>query len=178
MNIEGSPMPAGNSFRVTASSSLRGHRLRVNSEERRPAAVDVPTSADKKNWKWCRDRDAKHCFSIDCQIMFSSFVRKHHCRECGGVFCSDCSDQKKSLSHLGFAGKVRVCKSCFESGSLAFQSPVIKFRDRAATLAMVPGSSCCIQCKQHFTLMNRRRHCRACGNIFCRLFCCRHHVVM
>ena len=36
--------------------------------------------------------------------------RKHHCRNCGGVFCNDCSNRKMPLPSS--PKPVRVCEAC------------------------------------------------------------------
>lgn len=35
---------------------------------------------------WIKDESSKECF--DCQTIFTTFRRKHHCRICGSIFCS------------------------------------------------------------------------------------------
>ncbi|KAI0055123.1 hypothetical protein BV25DRAFT_1816072 [Artomyces pyxidatus] len=41
---------------------------------------------------WKRDVEAACCDNFLCREMFSFFQRRHHCRKCGGIFCSACSD--------------------------------------------------------------------------------------
>ena len=38
---------------------------------------------------WMPDKLCKHCYA--CEIPFTVFRRRHHCRLCGQVFCSNCS---------------------------------------------------------------------------------------
>lgn len=38
---------------------------------------------------WVSDDQVTQCFS--CRVKFGYFTRKHHCRGCGRIFCSDCS---------------------------------------------------------------------------------------
>ncbi|KAL6946598.1 hypothetical protein ACO0RG_000755 [Hanseniaspora osmophila] len=39
---------------------------------------------------WTADDLATHC--LNCNTRFTFINRKHHCRCCGGIFCSNCSD--------------------------------------------------------------------------------------
>lgn len=49
-----------------------------------------------------------------CYDAFSVLNRKHHCRSCGGVFCSKHSLHSIPLVHLGLLEPVRVCDNCYE----------------------------------------------------------------
>ncbi len=42
--------------------------------------------------------------------------RKHHCRSCGGIFCSACSNQFKPVPSEQLYDPVRVCDGCGGGG--------------------------------------------------------------
>ncbi|GJQ69073.1 hypothetical protein Trydic_g6237 [Trypoxylus dichotomus] len=62
----------------------------------------------KSDGIWASDKDATHCRS--CEKEFNLTRRKHHCRNCGGIFCNACSDNSMSLPSS--AKPVRVCDTC------------------------------------------------------------------
>ena len=50
-----------------------------------------------------------------CSAKFSFFLRRHHCRSCGGAYCGYCSAYTHRLAmDSGAAREVRVCKVCKE----------------------------------------------------------------
>ncbi|KDR15538.1 early endosome antigen 1-like [Zootermopsis nevadensis] len=64
--------------------------------------------------KWTEDSDVISC-SL-CQREFSLIVRKHHCRNCGQIFCNECSSKMAPIASN--KKPVRVCDSCYnELGS-------------------------------------------------------------
>ena len=60
---------------------------------------------------WIPDESAPLCMS--CQSVFTVVRRRHHCRNCGKVFCGKCSANAVPLPRYGHVKPVRVCNRCF-----------------------------------------------------------------
>ncbi|XP_025205063.1 WD repeat and FYVE domain-containing protein 3 [Melanaphis sacchari] len=62
---------------------------------------------------WLKDEGAEQCNL--CDVRFSLYERRHHCRNCGQLFCSKCSKYESEISRLRILKPVRVCKPCHTS---------------------------------------------------------------
>lgn len=60
---------------------------------------------------WIPDTEAPKCMS--CGANFTVVKRRHHCRNCGKVFCARCSSNSVPLPKYGHMKPVRVCNKCF-----------------------------------------------------------------
>ncbi|XP_039279506.1 lateral signaling target protein 2 homolog isoform X2 [Nilaparvata lugens] len=60
---------------------------------------------------WVPDILAPTCMS--CTASFTVVRRRHHCRNCGKVFCARCSSNSVPLPRFGHLKPVRVCNRCF-----------------------------------------------------------------
>ncbi|KAI8741991.1 WD repeat and FYVE domain-containing protein 3 isoform X1 [Biomphalaria glabrata] len=60
---------------------------------------------------WIKDDGAEACPT--CGVKFSFAERRHHCRNCGYVFCSRCSCFETEIRRLRILKPVRVCQACY-----------------------------------------------------------------
>jgi hypothetical protein len=70
--------------------------------------------------RWIPDSERSKC--ARCGKVFTAIKRKHHCRQCGDIFCGDCSKYEKyvkfpatesaTVSPKANKGLVRVCLTC------------------------------------------------------------------
>ena len=66
---------------------------------------------------WMPDESCRVCY--ECEVPFSFFNRRHHCRICGRIFCAKCTqntvpsiDIHPNVSYEGC--HVRACNFCFK----------------------------------------------------------------
>ncbi|CAI5977752.1 unnamed protein product [Closterium sp. NIES-64] len=59
---------------------------------------------------WVPDEEVPKC--ADCASDFGTFNRRHHCRNCGNIFCDKCTRGRTPLSSEPDAAPVRVCDAC------------------------------------------------------------------
>uniref|UniRef100_A0A131YKL3 Early endosome antigen 1 n=1 Tax=Rhipicephalus appendiculatus TaxID=34631 RepID=A0A131YKL3_RHIAP len=66
-------------------------------------------NAKHQGRKWADDSQVTHC--TGCEKLFTVTIRKHHCRNCGNIFCNECS--AKSAATASSRKPVRVCDNCY-----------------------------------------------------------------
>ncbi|XP_065919970.1 uncharacterized protein [Dysidea avara] len=75
---------------------------------------------------WVPDAMTTAC--MQCQQKFSTFIRKHHCRQCGKVVCSNCSQNRVELRqrvHVTDSSykPERVCDGCYNNLTVRQDEP-------------------------------------------------------
>eukprot|EP00823_Brevimastigomonas_motovehiculus_P002198 TRINITY_DN137_c0_g1_i2.p2 TRINITY_DN137_c0_g1~~TRINITY_DN137_c0_g1_i2.p2 ORF type:complete len:301 (+),score=74.50 TRINITY_DN137_c0_g1_i2:65-904(+) len=94
---------------------------------------------------WVPDSKANVCML--CGLLFSILERKHHCRLCGYVVCSKCSENRVALPKLTSDKKVRVCDRCFQRFAPSYlqrkqeQDPVFSQSDPFSSSSSSSSSS-------------------------------------
>lgn len=61
----------------------------------------------EEQW-WLVDKEATRC--LDCQAQFTWWLRRHHCRLCGRIFCYYCSNNFVVTKN---GKKERCCRDCY-----------------------------------------------------------------
>ncbi|XP_038070837.1 lateral signaling target protein 2 homolog [Patiria miniata] len=95
------------------SESKERRRHRSGSRNRRSTAYQEPPP-------WVPDDSATECTS--CKALFTMLRRKHHCRNCGKIFCGRCSANSVPLPRYGQLCPVRVCNRCYMFQVTPFQT--------------------------------------------------------
>ena len=121
--------------------------------------VEHAQRRQRQRRSWVPDGQIVDC--EECSKKFGFFRRRHHCRACGGLYCSTCSRVRMALPQHGYDSKVRVCGVCAQHD--------LWRRDDAAPA--------CLSCGGQFGVLHRRHHCRSCGGIFCG-GCCGERVTL
>ncbi|KAL1459626.1 hypothetical protein WDU94_011590 [Cyamophila willieti] len=100
---------------ITALSISRDHRTVFVGDARGRVFSWCLTEAPGRSIAdhWLKDEGAESC--PGCGVKFSIYERKHHCRNCGQVFCSKCSRYESEISRLRILKPVRVCQRCHSS---------------------------------------------------------------
>jgi hypothetical protein len=73
------------------SYSICVDKTRIDSSENNPLKYTLP----RKTHGWVDDSSVTHCFN--CISQFGIFLRKHHCRLCGKIFCWKCTNYRDIL---------------------------------------------------------------------------------
>ena len=62
---------------------------------------------------WKGNEESEKCDNISCGRAFSLLSRRHHCRNCGGLFCNSCTQQKITIPKGESSRRRKVCKECY-----------------------------------------------------------------
>jgi hypothetical protein len=93
-----------------AAQGLRAER-RGLAEQIAGDRDDGKKQAGEDTSHWIPDAQAPRCLS--CGTRFGLVTRRHHCRNCGGVFCDKCSSKRRAVPGRGFHSPARVCDACY-----------------------------------------------------------------
>uniref|UniRef100_A0A8C2ZAS3 phosphatidylinositol-3,5-bisphosphate 3-phosphatase n=1 Tax=Cyclopterus lumpus TaxID=8103 RepID=A0A8C2ZAS3_CYCLU len=87
--------------------------LSTHSEDRlSEGSWDRVERKDTEVTRWVPDHMASHCFNCDCEFWIAK--RRHHCRNCGNVFCKDCCHLKLPIPDQQLYDEVLVCNTCHD----------------------------------------------------------------
>ncbi|CAI8023122.1 WD repeat and FYVE domain-containing protein 3 [Geodia barretti] len=99
---------------VTSLCISRDHRrLYVGDSRGRVFSWTVSDSQGGVMEHWLRDEAVDKC--MKCSADFTFTERKHHCRDCGKIFCHRCSAYESEVKRLRIFKKVRVCEECYKN---------------------------------------------------------------
>ncbi|KAJ6446332.1 zinc finger domain-containing protein [Purpureocillium lavendulum] len=125
---------ANSNLMSLAGLSGLGNKLSRRSTGESPHALDGDWNIDsfpevtapptRKHWK--PDAESSICDDPTCKRTFSYFIRRHHCRKCGHIFCDWHSSYVLPLDHnANFnprASASRACNHCFQVVKATFAS--------------------------------------------------------
>ncbi|ETN70199.1 FYVE zinc finger [Necator americanus] len=86
----------------------------ANAENEEETGVEVQETLPLPSFvgvRWVPDEDCEQCTA--CSAPFTVVRRRHHCRNCGRIFCNRCSRNSICIPELGYDRRVRVCNLCF-----------------------------------------------------------------
>lgn len=105
----------------TSSGSLNSHNHAQNSGAHSAGGADADEHEEPEKLltadgfevpPWAPDDSSNVC--LGCNAKFTATNRRHHCRNCGQLFCKKCTQKKCFLPRFGFTQKkMRVCEKCF-----------------------------------------------------------------
>jgi len=89
--------------------------------QRRPSSTNSDDRVLVNAPIWIPDDFSESCMIASCQNPLFTFTRRrHHCRYCGKLICSECSKNKLPHFTKGKNEFMRVCSLCFEQYKVCF----------------------------------------------------------
>ncbi|CAF98531.1 unnamed protein product [Tetraodon nigroviridis] len=120
-----------------SDNSYEEDSLSTHSEDRlSEGSWDRVEPRDTEVTRWVPDHMASHCFSCDCEFWIAK--RRHHCRNCGNVFCKDCCHLKLPIPDQQLYDPVLVCNACHD---LLLESRTREIRSQQLKKAIATASS-------------------------------------
>nr|XP_020456199.1 myotubularin-related protein 4 isoform X2 [Monopterus albus] len=120
-----------------SDSSNEEDSLSTHSEDRlSEGSWDRVERKDTEVTRWVPDHMASHCFNCDCEFWIAK--RRHHCRNCGNVFCKDCCHLKLPIPDQQLYDPVLVCNTCHD---LLLESRTREIRSQQLKKAIATASS-------------------------------------
>ncbi|ONI32342.1 hypothetical protein PRUPE_1G362200 [Prunus persica] len=102
--------------RIKPTESLKPSE---QSAERKKGLTDwmnIIKPGNEEKDHWVPDEAVTKCTA--CGTDFGAFIRKHHCRNCGDIFCDKCTHGRIALTADENAPQVRVCDRCLGTRSV------------------------------------------------------------
>ncbi|KAI5867091.1 FYVE-domain-containing protein [Durotheca rogersii] len=102
-NIDARPLQIVGSGQIATSSPLSAPPPTSSLGELNPIAPLFSPLSERRPTqeialpRWQPDSEATYC--PICHAQFNFFIRKHHCRKCGRVVCSQCSPHRITIPH-------------------------------------------------------------------------------
>ncbi|XP_068623330.1 myotubularin-related protein 3 isoform X2 [Battus philenor] len=103
--VQSGSVSASSSAGGSAGGSARGSAGGSGGGSSSGSASEVEVGEEVRA-QWLPDSAAPRC--QHCRNHFWLARRRHHCRQCGGIFCGSCSEMRP----WGECGAVRVCRRC------------------------------------------------------------------
>lgn len=104
------------------------------------ANVRLEGAATAASGAWMDNKSTQEC--MGCNVAFSLTRRRHHCRTCGRIFCTGCSDNW--INTAASSRRVRVCDDCFSiHAELAtiIASPAVQSSEASGNAAGLEATS-------------------------------------
>lgn len=100
----------------------------VSSSDSNDNLFQMPKEIPTKE-QWIPDGETSHCMCCKRQ-RFSLLTRRHHCRRCGRVVCSSCSQNRIPLKEVYNDMTVRVCLDCCQQVDGEKKRSIDNFADK------------------------------------------------
>jgi len=93
---------------------------------------------------WDSDESTETCAA--CGDKFTLINRRHHCRRCGKIFCTKCSNKKIILLEYGYNEAERVCDKCYQ---LQNETVSHKIASQKSIIGITESSKLTVQSTRH-----------------------------